>query len=237
MQKRSIVRNAITPRSIIAVMAIALVLGAAFLLLTIGLSSCATSVVGSIAPEGSARLSIDMSIPAPLADKLRRLSQSADRAPLFDESAIRKSFENRPGVELLSLSRPSSDAIRAVVSVRSLADLAYSPDLRGSNLVTVSSGPDWTELRVRLERGHAATLAKLFPGVDTYTIDALSPPALEQDPVTVADYRSMLTSVLGERIMPALESARARISLTVPGSVIDSGEGSSWGTLWMSRFP
>jgi hypothetical protein len=225
MQKRSIVQNGITPRAVVAVLAIALVLGAAFLLLTVGLASCATSVVGSIAPQGSARLSIDISIPAPLAEKLRNLSQAKPGAPLFDASAIRKSFENRPGIELLALSEPRADSIRALLSVRSLADLADSPELRGTNLITVSSGPGWHELRVRLERGQAAALTKLFPGIDPYMMDALSPPALEPDPVTVADYRSMLASVLGERVMAALDSARASVSLTVPGVIIDSGGG------------
>jgi hypothetical protein len=56
-------------------------------------------------------------------------------------------------------------------------------------------------------------------------MDALSPPALEEDPVTVDEYRTMLASILGERAMPAMEAASLDLSISAPGEVIGSGGG------------
>ncbi|HUW40966.1 MAG TPA: hypothetical protein VMV90_08130 [Rectinemataceae bacterium] len=225
MGKPSFVRDEITPRSVIAVLALSFALGAAFLMLALGLASCSSSVVGSIAPEGGAELTIDLAISPPLADKLRRLSQTQPGKPLFDSSAIRKSIESRSDLRLVSLSEPSPDSVRAVVAVPSILRLASSPELRGTRLIAIARGPGWQELRVRLERGHAAALTRLFPGIDPDLVDSLSPPALETDPTSVSDYRSMLASVFGERVMPALDSARLRVSLSAPAEVLDSGGG------------
>jgi len=225
MRKSSILRKGLTVRAILAVVASALLLGAAFLVFTLGVSSCATSVDTAIAPNGAARLSIAAAVPEPLAAKFRRLAQAAPDTPLFDESAIRKAVAARPGVDILSLSTPTPGSVQASLSIRSLDELANSPDLRGAGIIELSSGQGWNELRVRLERGHAAALSKLFPGIDPYLMDALSPPALEEDPITTEEYRSMLASVLGESALPALDSARVNVTLTAPGTVIDYGGG------------
>ncbi len=237
MGKPSFVRDEITPRAVIAVLAASFALGAAFLMLTLGLASCSTSVVGSIAQEGSAQLSIDAAIPPVLADKLRRLSQLGPEKPLFDSSAIRKSLESRPDIRLVSLSEPTPDSVRALVVVPSFERLVASGELGGTGLITLGTGPGWKELRVRLERGRAAALKKLFPGVDPDLLDSLSPPALETDPTSVSDYRSMLASVFGELAMPALDSARVRVSLSAPGEVLDSGGGKLEGRTLLVSIP
>jgi shikimate kinase len=76
-----------------------------------------------------------------------------------------------------------------------------------------------------------------MPGIDPNLLDALSPPALEEDPVTVEEYKTMLKTVLGEKAMPAMEAAAIKLSITAPGVVIGSGGGSLSGSTLSAKLP
>lgn len=224
-------------RSFLALAAAAVLIAAVFLALTLGLTSCATSVDAAIARDGGARLSIGASVPEAVAAKFRSLAQAAPNAPLFDAAALRSALAARPGVIILDLATPTSASLRATIAVRSLAELAAEPDLRDAGLIRLSSGQGWTELRVKLERGHAAALAKLFPGIDPYLMDALSPPALDEEPISAQEYRSMLASILGENALPALDAARVSLTVTSPGPILDYGGGKLSGNALLVAVP
>jgi hypothetical protein len=204
------------------------------------LASCSASVFSAIRADGGARIAVQAEVPAPLAVKLRKLGAAGSSAPVgsfFDTAAIRKSIAARPVLTLIELAQPKPDSIRVEVSARSLEELAASPDLKDSGLIAMSRGAGWAELRFRLERGGAKALAALFPGIDPYLLDALSPPALEEDPVTADEYRTMLKSVLGEKAMPAMETAMVSLTLSAPGTVIGSGGGSLSGSTLTAKIP
>jgi hypothetical protein len=227
-------------RALLIVMAGAFCLGAAFLAAAMLLASCSASVSSAIRADGGARISIQAEVPSPLAAKFRRLaagSGSPPTGPLFDADAIRRSIAERPGLSLVEIAQPSPDSIRAVLSARSLEELASSPDIKDSGLISISRGAGWIECRFRLERGKAKTLASLFPGIDPYLVEALSPPALEEDPVTVEEYKTMLNSVLGEKAMPAMASAALSLSISAPGEVLSSSGGILAGSTLTERIP
>jgi hypothetical protein len=228
-------------QALILIIAGSLCLGAAFLTAAILLSSCSASVSSAIQADGGARISIQAEVPASLAAKFRQLaatgSSSSPTGPFFDAAAIRKSIAARPALSIIELSQPGPDSIRAELSARSLEELAASPDLKGSGLFTITRGTGWTEFRFRLERGGVKALTALFPGIDPYLLEALSPPALEEDPVTVAEYKTMLKSILGDKAMPAMDAAAVTLSLSAPGLVLGSGGGSLSGSTLTAKIP
>jgi hypothetical protein len=232
-------------RALFIIAAGALCLGAAFLAVTLILASCSASVSSAIKADGGARISVAAEMPAALAAKFRKLAQAGSSAqpssqapgPFFNAAAIRKSLAARPGLSIVELSQPSPDSIRVELLARSLDELAASPELKGSSVITIGRGPGWAEFRLRLERGGAKALSALLPGIDPYLMDALSPPALEEDPVTLAEYKTMLKSVLGEKAMPAMEAASLALSFTAPGPVLASGGGALSGPTLTATIP
>lgn len=247
-KSNGLVRDVSKPnkRAMFIVIAGALCLGAAFMVATLLLASCSAAVSSTIKADGSARISVRAEIPTALAAKFRKLaavgspSQAAAPStpkPFFDEAAVRKAIAAKPGLALVELAQPSPDSIRIELTARSLEELAASPDLKGSNIITISRGSGWTECRFRLERGGAKALSSLLPGIDPYILDALSPPALEEDPVSVAEYKTMLKSVLGEKAMPAMEAASLALSFTAPGPVLASGGGALSGPTLTATIP
>ena len=233
-------------RKLLVVLAATVGIGAIFLVLVLLLGSCSAKLDGSIRGDGSARIDFQTEIPSPIAAKLRRLSASASpargaqvgaAAPLFDLKSIRASIAARPELGLIELSQPTPESVKGAIFVKSLERFAKSPDLADSGALSYATGPGWAELEIRLERGNSAALTALLPGVDPYLLDALSPPALEEEGVSAAEYRAMLKSVLGEKAMPAMDAAAIGISLTAPNTVLASEGGALEGQTLKARIP
>jgi hypothetical protein len=235
--------DGIKGRRLVLILVAALALGAVFLAATLLMAGCSGEVSAALRADGGARVSIQAEVPSVLAAKFRKLAQGAGdqavdaSAPLFEADAIKKTAAERPWMRVASLSRPTAESIKAEFEVLGMDKLAASKDLAGTGFLTLSKGSGWSELKIKLDRGSAAAAAKLFPGLDPYLMDALSPPALEEDPVTAAEYRTMLKSVLGEKAMPAMEAAAISVSLSAPGKVIESAGGSLAGGVLKAKIP
>lgn len=229
-----------TKRSLFMVFTAAFCLGAAFLVVALLFASCSTQASSVIKADGSARISVSAEIPEALAARLRKLASAGGSStpPAFlDEGAIRSAIAKRPGLSILSLEKKGPYSLKLELSARSLEELAASPDIKKAGLLSISKGQGWTECRFRLTRGPNGALSTLMPGLDPDLLDAISPPALEEDPVTVAEYKTMLRSVLGDKAMPAMEEAALKLSIAAPGAVLDSGGGSLSGSTLSARLP
>jgi hypothetical protein len=229
-------------RETLIVAAGAFCLGVVFLAAILILASCSASVSSIINSDGSARISVEAEMPTALAAKMRKLagtggSPTPTQESIFDADALRKSLAARPGLAVLELSQPNPDSIHVLLAARSVEDLAASPDLAGSKIIGIEKGLASTECRFRLERGDAKALSALFPGVEPRLMEALSPPALEEDPVSLAEYKTMLKSILGEKAMPAIEAAAVKLSITAPGQVLASGGGTLSSRTLTAKIP
>jgi hypothetical protein len=221
----------------LAVLVGAFFVGALFIAATLILASCASKVDASLQKDGGVLLSVSASIPAQVAAKLRKLGSLAPDAPLFDETSVRKSLAERPGTTIYELVSPTPDSIRIVLSVKSLADFVSAPDIKASGLLRMNRGAGWLEFGVHLERGRGKALSLLFPALDPALVDALSPPALEEEPTSADDYRKMLAGVFGERSMPDINASALEISLKAPSQVLSWVGGKLAGSTLSVRLP
>jgi hypothetical protein len=228
-----------TRRTLILVYAGALCIGAAFLAAALLLGSCSAQASSLIKADGGARISVHAEMPQALTDRFRKLVSiggSTGPSTFFDAQSIRKAITKRPGLSVLSIEQPGPNAVNVELSASSLEALAAEQDIKKAGLLSYSKGPGWAELRFRLTQGEASALSTLMPGVDPDILDALSPPALEEDPVTAAEYKTMLKSVLGEKVMPQMEAAALKLSITAPGTVLGSGGGTLDGSTLSAKL-
>jgi hypothetical protein len=222
-----------------AVLVAAIGLGALFLALVLVLGSCQAKVVGDLRQDGSARLDFKAEIPAAIAAKLRKLGggTATATAPLFDAKSLRSSIAAKPYLGLIELSQPSPESIKGAILVRSLAAAASSPDFAKTGTIAYSTGAGWAELSFKLDRSKAEAVRSLAPGLDPDLLEALSPPALDEEGLSAAEYRTMLKSVLGEKAMPAMEAATIELALTAPGAALSSKGGSLDGSTLSVKIP
>ncbi len=184
------------------------------------LGACSSQVAVAVLAEGGARITLKAEVPATVATKLRKLGSLGPDEPLFNPGAFRRSLAARPALRVVSASAPTSDSMAAELALRSLAELAADPQLAAADMFRYSEGPGWAEFRLRLARDQGAALLDLFPGINPDVLAALSPPALDSDPVSASEYRQMLIGILGEKALPALDGAALTMRIALPGAII-----------------
>jgi len=222
-------------RNALALFFFALLFAGVLILASGFFASCASSA--AIKADGGLRVDLRTEIPSLLAAKLRALSGKEAGEGLFDEASLRRSIEARSDFKILALDAPNSDSFSASLSAPSLEGALAGSELSKKGIVRLNKGSGWTELSIRLARGQGRTALDLFPGLDEELIDALSPPALDEEPVSRAEYRTMLSSLLGSKAMKALDGAELALDLSAPGTIVESEGGQAVGKVLRVRIP
>jgi len=222
-------------RNALALFFFALIFAGVLILASGFFASCASSA--AIKSDGGLRVDLKAEIPSLLGAKLRSLSGKDPGERLFDEASLRHSIEARSDFKILALAAPTSDSFSASLSVPSVESALAGSELSRKGIVRLNKGSGWTELSVRLARGQGRTALDLFPGVDEELIDALSPPALDEEPVSKAEYRTMLSSLIGSKAMKALDGAELSLDLCAPETIIESEGGQASGKVLRVRIP
>lgn len=199
------------------------------------LGSCAGTA--TIKSNNSALIDIRAEIPAPLGAKLRSLSGKTADSPLFDAADTQSALRNKPYVKVLSLSVPGPNIFAGRIEISDIGRALETGGLTKRGVATLEKGSGWTELRVHLTRGQGSSLLQFFPGIDEQLVEALSPPALDTEPMSRADYETMLRSLLGSKAMAGMQAASLELSIAAPGPIIDSDGGSASGQNLRVKIP
>jgi hypothetical protein len=210
----------------------------AFLVLATGLlGSCAGSATLGLRGDGGLHLQVEAAVPPALSSRLRGLSGLPASTALFDAEAARKASLSQPGLKLSTFATPGPDALSATMDIADLQAFLAEPGIAATHAAVLTSGGGWKELRVHLERGSCAPLLALLPGLDPELLEALSPPALDPEPISRAEYRRSLAGIVGEKAMVAVEGASFVLRLSAPGSVLASSGGKLEGQTLVVSLP
>ncbi len=193
--------------------------------LSLVLGSCGAAADLAIRADRSALLSMRVDVPAAVEARIRQFAASGTASaggevPLFNAGAVAASVRARGiVVDESAVSGPRS--YRGAFRVADL-DTLLAGDRRLAEALEYRHGTGWASLRLSLRRGSAAAIAGLFPGIDPDLLEALQPPALYDNPVTVAEYRSMLAGLLGTAAVQAIDGLVIAVTMRTPGPIIES---------------
>ena len=216
---------------------------ALFLIIAAVSCSCSASAGMVLKADRSLSVSMALSLPQPVDAWARGMTGAGDKAPLFDPAAVAAGARTR-GFTVLESSSPTAGSYRGSFSVPDLDAFVSAPrpavpaddtgrrpspagSLSSLGILRVERGPGWASLRMRMDRQNASAILDLFPGVDRQLLESLMPPAAWDNPVTKAQYRSMLGSLMGKAAGNAVDAAVFTLSLTLPGPIIESKGGSA----------
>ncbi|HSV55675.1 MAG TPA: hypothetical protein VLH39_01020 [Magnetospirillaceae bacterium] len=195
------------------------------------LASCAASLSLELKTDGSGTFAVDARVPGAVAARLRSFAAAASSpasGPLFDPSAVRRRSAEL-GLAAVAAETPSPDRFRGSFSMASLAAVASGPELAQAGVLVYSQSDGAKTLTFSLSRANAWVLPDLFPGLDPYVLEALSPPALDQYPLTAPEYREMLAALLGQTALRDLEAAEIRIQIRTPSPIVRHSGGDATG--------
>lgn len=207
-------------------------------------TSCGSTATLTLRTDGFATISILAEVPAVVDVKIRgfmssqelasgtgqpgktsasggsaaaRSRSAAGQAPLFDADAIGKAMKARKALVLKSVT-PTASSYSGEFTLGTLGDtLKADPAL--ASLMSLSTAGTITTCTLSLSRDNATALADLFPGIDPYLLEALQPPALFPNPVTTGEYRSMLSALLGQAAVQAMDRLACTFEIATPGDI------------------
>ena len=189
-------------------------------LAALGFSACAASLSVSIRGDRSAGAALRIELPAELAAKLAQLRGDPEGSalPLVDPDLVRSGAAEK-GIRVLEARALGERGFSGLFEIADLGVFAA----RSLGAVTVSSSATGGSLSVAIDKTNAAELFALFPGIDPYLVEALSPPALDGSDLTKAEYREMLGALLGAKSLPAVDAAAVELVVELPGAPVASG--------------
>ncbi|MGB4585794.1 MAG: hypothetical protein WBH66_01965 [Rectinemataceae bacterium] len=215
----------------------------ALLLCSLALASCAGRLDTTIRNDLSARMALRLEVPEALSARIRQLGDIPAKAELFDTARLKQEFAGRKSIFLVDISSPSPDSLTSVIWVPAIEEFAGDRSLVPTGMVALStipasgSQPAQRELSVALTRENAAAAFALFPGIDERLIDSLSPPILEDDPITAAEYRMNLeTVIIGKKTMPAFDACSIDITITAPRTILLATGGTAQGQVFKTKI-
>jgi len=214
------------------------------LLAILTLASCSGRLETTIRNDLSARMSMRLEVPETLSARVRQIGNIPAKAALFDTPKLKEEFAGRKSIFLVDVSSASPDSLTSVIWVPDIEAFAADRSIVPAGMIglkaipAAGTLPSQRELSVSLTRENAAAAFTLFPGIDRRLIDSLSPPALEKDPITAAEYRMNLeTVIIGKKAMPAFDACALDISITTPKTILSSSGGTAQGQVFKAKIP
>jgi hypothetical protein len=186
----------------------------------LALSGCAASMAVALRSDRSASLTVRVELPDEVAAKVAQLrgDPAGSVLPLVDPAMVRAGAEEN-GVRVLEAKALGERGFRGSFEVADLAALGSKARGALALAATASGG----SLAISIDRANAAELFALFPGLDPYLVEALSPPALDGSDLTKDEYREMLGALLGTKSLPALDAAKVDLAVELPGAPLAAG--------------
>lgn len=194
-------------------------------------AGCTANAGMVVRADRSASLSVALSLGPAIEEWVRSVSGTG--AVMVDAQAIAQGAR-RSGLAVTESKATGPSSWRGSFTIENLGafcaqkrDAVPADDmgLRGSpagslselGLLRFERGPGWASLRLRLDRGNAGTLMALLPLADREVTEALMPPAVYDNPVSLAQFRQMMEATMGSTVNQAVFS----FSLTLPGPILE----------------
>ena len=208
-------------------------------------SSCSGRLETTVRNDLSARMALRIEVPELLASRVRQIAGTPSSSPLFDLPKLKAEFAGRNSMFLIDISSPSPESLTSVIWIPGIPELTKDTSLVPPGMIVMRTipaaaaggQPSMKELSVSLTRENAAAAYHLFPGIDRKLLDSLSPPALEKDPLSAAEYRMNLeTVILGKKAMPSFDACSFDISITAPKTILSASGGTVSGQVFRTKI-
>jgi len=201
-----------------------------FLFLGLGLSlltllSCAARIDGALAADGSASLSINVSLEPQMTSLIRRISTAGGQSdgPVLDGASISRSMSAARGVESASLRNTTPSAVDGQVRISAISQFLAAADGRG--FITFEQGRTGGQCVITINRENGPVLLELLSPQITDYLNALMAPIATGEELRRTEYLELVASFYNKAISDEIAGSRIRASIDFPGVVTNANGG------------
>jgi hypothetical protein len=185
------------------------------------LSSCAARINGSLAADGSAALSVTMSLEPRMTALVRSLSAAAGGqadGPILDGPAIAQSMSAAPfGNVSAQLRNTAPAAVEGTVRITNIERFLASGDAGGFIGFEQGRGGGSCEIGINRENG-PVILGILSMEIADF-LNALMAPLATGEELTKAEYLQLVGAIYSKGVSDEIAASRIRASIDFPGQI------------------
>jgi hypothetical protein len=192
------------------------------------LSSCAARINGSLAADGSAALSVNMSLEPRMTAMIRSLAAAGGQAggPILDGPAIAKSMSASGNVSA-ELRNVSPSAVEGQVRISNISRFLASGDAGG--FISFEQGRSGGNCRIIINRINGPVMLGILSEEISDYLSALMAPLATGEELSKLEYLELVSSVYSKGVSDEIASSRVRASIEFPGPVASVSGGISSG--------
>ncbi len=151
--------------------------------------------------------------------------ENRDEESFFDLIEIRKDFQQKEGVELISLDTPSKNTLVADITFQDINDLLNNAELNLAESYPISFNRqgDVSELIVRIDRETVQTLLAANPSFNNPLVESFGPMTTEG--LSDEDYLTMMEFALGTESRRGISESFLELTIQVEGQILEQKSG------------
>ena len=188
------------------------------------LFSCAARIDGTLAADGSAALSVSVSLEQQMASLVQRLSAAGGQGggSVLDGLSIAHSLVAAPGVSAASLRNTGPSAIEGQVRISAIGDFLAAADGRAAGgrgfIEFVQSGTGGRCL-INISRENGPVIIGLLSPQIADFLNVLMAPLATGEELSRTEYLELIASFYNRAICDEIAGSRIRASIDFPGAV------------------
>jgi len=188
-----------------------------FILILI-LSSCAARIDGSLASDGSALLTVNMSLEPRITSLIRSLTAAGGQSGgnVLDGQAIAQSMSAAPGIASVSFKNLSSASIEGQIRILKINEFLSAAN---NGFIIFEQNRTGGRCEISINRENSpAVLELLSPEISDY-LNALMAPIASGEKMTKPEYLELTASFYNRAISEEIAASRIRASVDFPGNI------------------
>jgi len=196
--------------------------------------SCTARIDGVLAANGSANLTVSMSLGQRITSLIRSFSvaggQQADQT--IDGASIARSMTGAPGISSVTFRNTSASAVEGRIVISHISEFFSAAGIdnnSGKRFITFEQKNSGGRCVINLDRENApAILESLSPEITDYLTAILAPIAIG-DEMTKPEYLELVASFYSKAVSDEIAASRVRASIEFPANITAVKGGSSSG--------
>jgi hypothetical protein len=183
------------------------------------LSSCTARIDGNINVNGSAVLSVNVSIGQRAAALIRSLAEAGgqESSQILDGQSLSKAMSQSPGIESVSFKNTSQTAIDGQIKISNIN--LFLTEANGKRFITFSQEPAGGKCIFSINIDNSrAILGQLSKDISDY-LNAIMAPAATGEKMTKTEYLELVASFYNKGISDEIAASKVRVSVEFPGAV------------------
>jgi len=180
--------------------------------------SCAARIDGSVAANGSASITVSVSLMPRMASMIQSFAAASGQAdgPVLNGPEIAQSMASAPGIESVAFRNTFSTSIEGQIKVSQIGEFLAS---EGEGFISFQqqAGRGRIGININLENG-PEILEKLSPEISDY-LNALMAPIVTGEEMSKEDYIELIATFYNKAISEEIADSKIRASIEFPGSI------------------